>query len=106
MEYCICLGVQKSLSKWLLGLLLCLSHSLFLCILLALPDRNIPKSLYTSEICCTLNKSHKEYVDRLCIKSIKFKHKKKIMSLGQRSYFQENSWTPCKGFLTQNILLF
>lgn len=107
LEYHFCLGVQKSLSKWSLSLLLCLSRPiLFQYILLALDDRNIPKLLHISKICCILNKSHKENVDRLCIRPIKFKSKKKIMGLGQRSYFQENSWTPCKGFLTQNILFF
>lgn len=76
-EYPFCLGVQKSLSKWSLSLLLCLSHSLlFQDTLLALDDRNIPKPLYTSEICCTPNKFHKENVDRLCIRPIKFKPKK------------------------------
>lgn len=74
-----CLGVQKSLSKWSLSILLCLSHPLlFQYILLAPDDRNIPKLLHISKICCTLNKSQKENVDRLCIRPIKFKPKKKL----------------------------
>lgn len=73
----ICLGVQTSLSKWSLNPPLCLSHSLlFQYIFLALRDRNIPKPSHNSKICCTLNKSHKENVDRLCIRPIKFKPKK------------------------------
>lgn len=72
-----CLGVQKSLSKWSLSIMLCLSHPLlFQYILLAADDRNIPKLLHISKICCTLNKSQKENVDRLWIRPIKFKPKK------------------------------
>lgn len=47
---------------------------------------DIPRSLHASEICCPLNKFHKENVDRLCIRPIKSKPKK-IMDLGQKKLF-------------------